>query len=41
MCATSVIFKQLPKANNLSLGEDSSNLVTLFVVLKESRAEGF
>jgi hypothetical protein len=30
MCATSVIFKPMPKVNNHPLGENSPNLVTLF-----------
>jgi hypothetical protein len=33
ICATSVIFKTLPKENNPPLGENSPKLVTLIVTL--------
>jgi hypothetical protein len=30
ICTTSAIFKDLPKENNVPIGESSPNLVTLF-----------
>jgi hypothetical protein len=37
MCATYVIFKTLPRVNNGSIGENSSNLVTLLKIEKLGR----
>jgi hypothetical protein len=31
ICSTSVIFKKLPKVNDRPIGENSPNLVTLFL----------
>jgi hypothetical protein len=36
MCATSVIFKEMPKVNNHPTGENSPNLVTLLIMVSRS-----